>query len=332
MLNLKSEEYRWQNVLNAAFFPVDEREIFVGSSRKKSKKYKAIVKRESEKAEPFAVVTDSYRLIRHEDAMDLGYEAFERIYGDQLLDQITVFNVILSVSRGSFLADLTSESLIEVFFAKELDVVKELNAFEHHVFFLRVTNSYNRTRAVRLETGLCRESTRSCLIFGKPSIRFKDPHNKSKQQLMDFIAKNTNPLDVRRLRTEIDRAYRLDLHENRLIPAMLQTLRLVIPPVEPTPQNALSWQKKCTHLLEIAEAYEREWGLTAFSAIQASTEWVKRLMSESPIRRDSYERRCGEMLELLRSNDEWPKSDQSKSERDEQMRRVKDWAIRGRNY
>ena len=323
MIDLKTEEDQWRKKLVDSFFPVEECDVHVGSPPLLSQRYKAIKRRGARviDEEPFAIVTEAYQLIRHEDAMDLGYEAFERLYGEGLLATMKVFNVLLSDSRGSFLADLTSPSLVRSLGLRG-------DGADDHVFFLRITNSYNKTRAVRLEAGLCRWICRNGLIFGKQSIRFRDTHQKSKQKLMDHIARHTKFLEVDQMSTNIERAYHVRLnHEGSLILAMLQTLRLSVPPLKGESLNPSSWTQKCFVLEELGQKYEREYGRTAFAVIQASSEWVKRLMSESPIQRDSFERRCGEMLERVQTTYQWPESDLSQSARDEQLRRVHEWAL-----
>ena len=322
IIDLKTEEPFWRDKLNASFFPVEESEVRIGNTDIPSKKFKAIKKRHvrSDEDEPFAIVTGSYKLIRHEDAMDLGYEAFERMYGAGLLSNMTVFNVLVSTSGGSFLADLTSPELALRLNIRGLETDSQL-------FFLRVTNSYDRTRAVRVEAGICRWICRNGLIFGTQSIRFRDPHHKSKQSLLDYIADKTKLLKVDQVFAGIERAYHVNLvDQGSLIPSMLQTLRLSVPSPNSSFQTSNRWTRRCKTLVDIADKYKSSYGQTAFSAIQASSEWVKHLMSESPLQRDSYERRCGEMLELVQTSNEWPKSNLSGSQEDEQVQRVMEWA------
>ena len=192
-----------------------------------------------------------------------------------------------------------------------------------HTFFLRTVNSYNKTQAVRLEAGICRWICRNGLIFGKQSIQFRDPHHRTKQQLMDQVAERAERLATDTMQEEIANAYGIRLASDMtVVEGVWQTLRLAIPPVDAKSRTARLWAARCRALLTMSQEYEQEFGRTGFSVLQTASQWGRNEARTSPIQRHSYERRCGEMLELLAANRRWP---ERQEDGQEQVQRIRDW-------
>ena len=323
-----SNDLSWEDTLHDACFPVKLDHVYIGHPPRRAKRYRAIVPDHGEVVgDPFAIVTNRYRLIRNEDVVDLGHEAFERIFGSFCRTRMTVFNVVMAKGRGSFFADFTTPDLdFSIPIPGSGGVTSQPGEdLTRHTFFLRTVNSYNKTQAVRLEAGMCRWICRNGMIFGKQSIRFHDPHYKTKHQLMDEIAKCAEPLRVDALPGRITNAYGISLPQSMtVLEGAYQTLRLAIPPVDPKSRTARLWKDRCAMLIAVSEEYAKYYGKTAFSALQAASQWSRDQSRNSPIQRHGYERRCGEMLELLAADGRWPSQDRNAQE---QINRVLDWSI-----
>lgn len=323
---MKSTEIQdWEKALQKACFPVILTDVHVGDPPRHSKRYRAIVPvGETDHTGPFSIVTDRYRLIRNEDVVDLGYEAFERIFGSHLLTKINVFNVVLASSRGSFFADFTAPALdypIQIPGFKR-PIGNPGHGDDRHTFFLRVVNSYNKTQAVRLEVGICRWVCRNGMIFGKQSIQLRAPHHKTKQELMDFVAEQAGYMDTGELSPRIGQAYAISLDDKMtVLEGVWQTLRLAIPPVQSNSRPTSVWKERCASLKRISEYYEEQFGQYAFSVLQAASQWAQD-QKISPIQLNSYQRRCGEMLELLTVSDHWPDREENAQE---QVKRIHEW-------
>lgn len=319
------DSQKWRQKLAEAYFPIDLSPVYVGDSDRPADGYRAIVDvNGTRRTEPFAIVTDRYRLIRNQDAMDLGYEAFEHVFGPNVAAKMEVFNVVLSATGGNFLADLTASPL---HWGLDPSVVRLHERSEdelRHTFFLRVTNSYNRTQAFKIEVGICRWICRNGMIFGERSIRLKDPHSMDKQELLDVIASKAESLSTKALQDEIGAAYGLTLPEDMtFVEGVWQTLELNVPPVNPNARNARQWEQRCAALVQLAGEYEGNYGRTVFSVLQAASQWTRDRTQEAPVRRGSYERRCGSMLEEVRRSEKWP---ERKLDGVEQLARIANWA------
>ena len=317
----------WENALHNACFPVALTDVFVGNPSRRTKRYRAVVPVDAGAGtDPFAIVTDRYQLIRNEDVIDLGHEAFERLFGSDQRAQMTVFNVVMANGRGSFFADFTAPELnfsVPISRLKGYDQPQDDET--RHTFFLRTVNSYNRTQAVRLEAGICRWICRNGMIFGKQSIQFRDPHHKTKYQLMDHIAKHAEQLRTDVLPGEIGNVYGISLgQEMTVLEGVWQTLRLAIPPVDLKSRAAQVWKDRCADLRAVSEDYQKQFGKTAFSVLQAASQWARDQEAQtSPIQRHRYERRCGEMLESLTADKGWPNRE---GDAKQQVKRILDWS------
>ena len=320
------DDENWEQALHDACFPVTLTDVYVGDPARRAHRYRAIVPIDPDSnQDPFAIVTDRYRLIRNEDVIDLGFEAFERIFGLHYGAQMSVFNVVMANGRGSFFADFTTPELDCSIPLPRLNVPSATDAEpSRHTFFLRIVNSYNRTQAVRLEAGICRWICKNGIIFGKQSIRFQHPHDKTKQQLMDQITDYAERLQVDELTGQIGDVYAVSLAPGMtVLEGVWQTLRLAIPPVEPKSRTARLWRDRCADLRAVSKDYENQFGNTAFSVLQAASQWAQHQARTSPIQRHSYERRCGEMLESLTTDRRWPNRGQNAQE---QIDRILGWS------
>lgn len=323
-----SNDQNWEDALHDACFPVNLTDVYIGNPSRCAKRYQAVVPvHKGIAGDPFAIVTNRYRLIRNEDVVDLGLEAFERMFGSISRARMNVFNVVMAKGRGSFFADFTAPDLdcsIPIP-GSDGDTSQSGEDPTRHTFFLRTVNSYNRTQAVRLEAGFCRWICRNGTIFGKQSIKFHDPHHKTKHQLMDEIAKCAEPLKIDALPGRITNAYSISLPQSMtVLEGAWQTLRLAIPPVDPKSRTARLWKKRCAALITVSKEYTDYFGKTAFSALQAASQWSQEQAQNSPIQRHGYERRCGEMLESLMANGHWPSQDRNAQE---QIDRILEWSV-----
>lgn len=313
----------WEDALDDACFPVALTDVFVGEPLRTAERYRAVVpSRPKSGGDPFAIVTDRYRLIRNEDVIELGHEAFERLFGSGGGLRMKVFNVVMAKGRGSFFADFTAPYLdCSIPLPRSVEWDGDQG---RHTFFLRTVNSYNKTQAVRLEAGICRWICRNGLIFGKQSIQFRDPHNKTKQQLMDQIAERAERLPTDAVQDQIASAYGVDLAPDMtVLEGVWQTLRLAIPPVDAKSRTARLWAARCRALRATSQEYEQAFGRTGFSVLQSASQWGQNEARTSPIQRHSYERRCGEMLEWVAASRRWP---ERRADGQEQVQRIRDWS------
>lgn len=165
--------------INKAFFPVEmlplqcqHPSLGAIGSQVTVPRHKAVV--DLERGEVFAVVTTNYRLVTNREAMDIGCEAWAAVFRKVDLGAAhswDVFNVVMPAKRGHCFIDLIHASY-------RVDVLEQ----DFWLPFIRITNSYNKTRALRFDLGFVRSLCSNGIIFKNAMIRYKEPHTTSRIQ------------------------------------------------------------------------------------------------------------------------------------------------------
>ena len=159
-----------------AFFPVELKPVFIQSAKPSKDlfgevgyqalpRHFAVVDSESEYA--FAVVTEDYHLVTNQQAYDLAAEALKSVFNFTALEDMACLNVIMPKSRSFCHIDLIH---------KDSDFEPWKN--DRWVPFVRITNSYNRTRRLRFEIGFCRWICLNGCIFCSKSVEISFAHTK----------------------------------------------------------------------------------------------------------------------------------------------------------
>lgn len=205
--------------INGLLFPVETREIFyeieatrqlnlllVKPVRKEVKKvripnYKAVVRADTGKV--FSIVSNDYRLVTNEEALELAKQCFEQLFNTAerarttglLVDtsEMVTFNIIAPPSKSFCYIDLIHKNYT-------------VNIWKQEVWipYLRVTNSYNKSRALRFDIGFCRKLCDNGVIFERESIEYKFYH--TRQNIAPKGEFNVNFEKLKRLET-IFRSY-----------------------------------------------------------------------------------------------------------------------------
>lgn len=165
-----------------AFFPVELRPVFIEASAQGNDlfaaggyqalpRHQAVVDVESNHA--FAVVTEDYRLVTNRQAYDLAADALKQVFDFTSMEDMACLNVTMPKSRSFCHIDLIH---------KGSDFEPWQN--DRWVPFVRITNSYNRTRRLRFEVGFCRWICLNGLIFGGKSVEISFAHTRQLQDEM----------------------------------------------------------------------------------------------------------------------------------------------------
>jgi hypothetical protein len=153
-----------------AFFPVETRPLFMPVSGRndqftKLDRHFAVVDVEKEIA--FAVVTDDYELVTNKQAYQMADEVMRKVFQTTKAEDMQCLNVTMPKTRSFCYIDLIHKS-------------SDFSPWENDKWtaFLRIGNSYNRTRLLRFELGFCRWICMNGMIFGSKSIEFSYAHTR----------------------------------------------------------------------------------------------------------------------------------------------------------
>jgi len=160
--------------LQEALFPVGFADVFIeGMTNEESfqpvnipvDKYQAIINQDN--GDVLCVVTKDYKLITNEQALELGKECYKRIFNISDTKEFEVFNIITSSTKTICYIDVVKKGY-------------EVNIWKQEVYlpYIRITNSYNKTRALSFDLGFCRKLCDNGVIFEKEAIKFTFYHTK----------------------------------------------------------------------------------------------------------------------------------------------------------
>ena len=132
----------------------------------------------------FAAVSDKYRIIENQDAVNAANPIVKEIFKRGLSD-FECFNIIMPKSRSSCQIDLILRDDAQD---------RTYNPFngDPWTVFVRISNSYNRTKRLRFEMGFCRWICLNGMIFGRRSIDFTFAHDETILHDQNFLQKAAN--------------------------------------------------------------------------------------------------------------------------------------------
>lgn len=267
-----------------AFFPVSKVRVHATDTGHTFSRHWAVVS--DDRREVFAIVTEDYRLVSNLRAYEFGRRAFALVFGASAAAGLQLFNVTMPATRSSVHLDLTAEGLGFVPIGDD-----------RWLPFLRVTNSYNRSRALGFTIGVCREICANGLIFGEQSLKLKVPHMADadiERRLLEVFAHRR--FDVAECGDKLEKLTRLAVPAERFLAGMLEILE-VKPPAE-RPRNAArrdAWLRLGPFLRGLGENYHEELGANAYALVNAASEYASDVMAPlmSPARVDALQFRCG---------------------------------------
>ena len=287
--------------LKDAFFPVELASVYVQEKKCADKQldlfskpgqieipgFKA-VKRSSD-GKVYAMVRDSYHLITNEDAYALGKTCFAQVFGKANADTMVFFNLRMPDSGSYCHID---------FFAKDEDVYlngDKNNKNEQWRIFLRISNSYNRTFALKFDIGFCRWICTNGVIFGNNSIEFKYRHDRSSEHIAaDFKLKYKAMSVVKEIfQRQIGLLKQHELREEEFMPAIAKALQFRLPKDDKEKERAAVRDE---YLKELISKYSGENGSNAYALLNVLTDFASRpiyTMTAFENNADTLERRVG---------------------------------------
>lgn len=293
-----------KRALEEAFFPVEltpiyavdenddeeQLELFKPSAQPKATRipgFKAIKRRADGKV--YAVVRDNYRLITNADAYELGKVCFAQVFGKANADGMEFFNLRMPESGSYCYID---------FFAQDECVYLDgetANSQEEWRVFLRISNSYNRTSALKFDIGFCRWICENGVIFGNHSIEFKYRHNRSSECIAaDFKLKYEAMSVVKQIfQRQIDLLKKHELAEQDFMPEISKALQFK-PPKDDREEELV--HSRDAYLGGLIKNYRRENGSNAYALLNVLTDYASRpqhTMTPFENNADTLERRVG---------------------------------------
>lgn len=254
-----------------AFFPVELRPLFMPTGDalndyQELDRHFAVVDVERER--PFAVVTDDYELVTNEAAFGMAGEVMKKVFHTTGIDDMECLNITMPKTRSFCHIDLIHKSA-------------DFSPWEKDRWtaFLRISNSYNRTRRLRFELGFCRWICLNGMIFGSKSIEFSYAHTRRGMDRVDRFVENIG--DIRKLETALtNKLHQLERYyvpEKEMLPLLCRAFDIK------ATADVVEKQRRVDDLLALREqtkaltqAYFSEMGPHGYAVLNVLTDYASR--------------------------------------------------------
>lgn len=252
-------------------------------------RYKAVV--DTERGSVLCVVTNNYHLVTNERAIEIGHEFFKSVFSQTTSEGMEVFNVNTPKTR-SFC---------------HIDYIHKNGSFEpweneKWVPFLRVTNSYNRTKLLRFDLGFCRWICTNGLIFGQRGVTVRVEHSRSgmeRLKSMDLGLGGLNQLEVEFIE-RLKNLKRFHVPRNEMLPLSCKVFDVTAKPSDLAyPRKAIQLGEFRDAINELTVEYFEQMGENAYAALNVMTDFASRPRSFiSPVSvMDSLQKKAGDWID-----------------------------------
>ena len=251
--------------LDEAFFDVSAVELRRQDTGERLRGHHAIVP--SGRNEVFAVVTSNYQLVTNERACELGRTAFSLIFGEDGAKGLRPFNFLMPRTRSWVQVDYTADHLG---FA--------LGVEDRWLPFLRVTNSYNRTKALQFTVGVCRWICTNGMIFGDQSLTLRNTHQGGADldaMLQRAFTAGAGRLDLAAVKNRLENLKTHQVSRDQLLAGTLEALELKVPGSIPESRlHAHGWKDLGPHLSALGQRYANDLGENAYALLNAASDYA----------------------------------------------------------
>jgi len=218
--------------------------------------------------EVFAMVTEEYELVTNQEAANIGRDCFKAVFELTDVEKMQLFNTVMPKTRSFCHMDYVHTE-------------GKHNYFENDPWtpFLRITNSYNKTKLLQFDLGFCRGICRNGLIFGKENIVFKRSHSRSTEQMlrMQFILK-------RGTFAKLETAFRESLKtlnaspfpRGFVWPLVCKIFDIKLPAVGSSRKSFENFEKRRSEVKKLTERYFNQLGDTGYAALNVLTDYATR--------------------------------------------------------
>lgn len=276
------------------FFPVSKVRVSTTDTGHRFGRHWAVVS--DDRREIFSIVSEDYELVSNMRAYELGRRAFALVFAVAATAKLRLFNVTMPTSRSWVHIDLTADGLD---FAPRRE--------DPWLPFLRVTNSYNRSRALRFVVGVCRSICTNGMIFGERSLKLTVPHTTGpdiERRIVEAFTRRR--FDTARYRDKLARLTRLTVPAELFVAGMLEILDMNVPAAPPRPAaRREAWTALGPYLRGLGAKYRNELGATAYALVNAASEYASdtRAPLMSSARVDALQSRCGSWVDQVLDDD-----------------------------
>jgi len=288
--------------LNDIDFPVSLEPIYLKSNfNSEIGKYKAVKGNVNGEDKIFAIVSKDYSLISNSDAVDLGKNIFKEFFPAIGESKLEVFNVTYPGTKSFCNIDIINECYT-------------FNIWDTEVFipFMRITNSYNRTKTLKFEIGFSRKVCDNGVIFEKEAVELNYTHYKKSFKNITENIKSGNQFEkLKKLEEEftifMKNLKSMDIKEKYYTPLTAKIFGLKFNTDSGSKKEKEYAFKKLTYFKNISnnltKKYISELGENAYSVFNVATAFANNREFVKNYRYNDYQVKAGEWLKAFAKRD-----------------------------
>lgn len=302
------------------FFPVERTPVFAAAPDGEKiliGNREAVINATNNKV--LGVVSKSYALVENRKALAFAKQCAKAVFPETVEEEWDIFGVDAPASQSYCHIDLQHNSAVLNFDYVMVGTREEVP--DAYGPFVRVTNSYNGSRALKFIIGWYRKTCSNGLTTAKSEIEFKFAHTRENiQSRIDFVVDREK---VKQMKKQFKEAFR-DLHKFKIDEALGKELVNVCLAIRmPKTQgnggagvrfdavqrdwNMLQGEIEAMYM----KKYANKLGHNAYAVLQTATELASSSINNRCIRRDrqSLQRLAGEWMLSFRNLIQKPEFD-----------------------
>lgn len=262
--------------IQSVLFPVSLQSLFLYNRNKPIQNFVAVVGKFDDKESIFSIVTKDYHLIKNEEALELGITAYQKLLDKTSKNDFEIFNVIYPKTRSSVIIDIIHKEF-------KVNILKK----EVYVPYLRIINSYNRTKALTFDIGFCRKLCDNGVIFEKDIVKIKIYHqrrNFNQNQLFDSFDITRFNKYIEEFRNHLLKTQEIKIDKKYFIATSAKALQMKFD-IRNTNKKIKSKALKdlglfISQITPLASKYYKDFGPTAYAVFNTVTDYASNVDDE----------------------------------------------------
>ena len=254
----------------------------VASSRRRIPRQRAIVDCTNERV--ISLVSSDYRVVTNREALAYAHQCCESLFPEVPKDAWQVHRAEAPPSHGHCHMDLLHPSA-------KLDVRREAPGLQSDSYapFVRVTNSYNRTRSLAFRVGFLRAVCSNGMILPSVSVRFSFNHNTKavSQKIRAELSKERYIKLREQFLGFLGPLQQCEIGSEHFTPIALLALGIKRPE-DRSGRDAERWNLLERHIDELGEQYAGEVGANGYALMNVVSDLASRPPAAIAMRRESH--------------------------------------------
>ena len=284
-------------------FPVSLKPVYLkGKKYSELTKYKAVTGIADSKETIFSLVSNNYSLITNSEALELGKNIFKEFFPSIDGSKFEIFNINYPNTRSFCHIDIINDCY-------------SFNIWEKEVFipFIRITNSYNKTRSLKFEIGFSRKVCDNGVIFEKETVELNYAHyKKSVSGILENIKAENQYDKLKKLEDEFSTFMKslkeLKINKEYYTPLTAKIFQLKFDIKSESRKIREKESKKMNQFVDYCEIlsknYISEIGENAYSLFNVATAFANNRDFVKSYRYNDYQIKAGTWLKTFTKRDQ----------------------------